>query len=184
MPRNIIEYLREFDAFGLPEHSRITEEQEQAFIERTKKHIASVNKYGKLLGKEYISHDASKLTTLFDGYCYYSFPKDDLTEEEAHALDLVTFLHITQSPHHPEYWTDTNLHGFTRTNTNPHGIIDASKMPEEYLEEMVCDWMAMGDEFGNSALEWFNKVNGKRWFFTLAQQNYICDTIKKLEDLK
>lgn len=158
-----------------------SEEQKQEFITRTKKHIALVNKYGAKIDRDFSNHDASKLTSLLDGYCFYTKPKDELTEAERSAMDAVTLLHITQSPHHPEYWTDSDLTGFTRANPIPNGVIDVRHMPEEYIEEMVCDWAAMGEEFGNTALEWFHLVNGSRWLFTPEQQKFILDTIEKVE---
>ena len=161
-----------------------SEELKQEFIERTKKHIALVNEFASKLGKSYPDHDESKLNPekLLDGYCYFMKPREERTKTEEDALDLVTLIHITNSPHHPEYWTDTDLTGFTRTNYTPHGPIDATDMPEEYLEEMVCDWVSMGKEKGNTAREWFNSVNGVRWIFSMEQQKFIRDTIRKLED--
>lgn len=153
---------------------------EQQFIERTKKHINLVNEFAAKIGKSYPDHDASKLTTLFDGYKYFMIPREELTKEQEDAIDWVTLAHITNSPHHPEYWTNTNLSGFTRVNYTPHGAIDATEMPQEYLEEMVCDWCSMSKEFNNTPMEWFDSVNGKRWIFTEEQQQFICETIDKV----
>lgn len=158
------------------------EELEEKFIKRTKEHIARVNKYAKKLGKSYPDHDASKLTTLLDVYKYFSKPREELTKEEDEALNLATLIHIKTTPHHPEYWTNTDLSGFTRINFTPNGIIDATQMPEEYLLEMVTDWCAMSEEFNNSPYDWFNKVNNVRWLFTPEQQKFILEAIHRCWD--
>lgn len=155
---------------------------EQQFIERTKKHINLVNEFAAKIGKSYPDHDASKLTTLFDGYKYFMIPREELTKEQEDAIDWVTLAHITNSPHHPEYWTNTNLSGFTRVNYTPHGAIDATEMPQEYLEEMVCDWMSVATEMGNSIEDWYNKTVGSRWIFTKEQQDFMLATIEKLKN--
>ena len=96
-------------------------------------------------------------------------------------LDKATLIHIKNAPHHPEYWCDLSLEGFTRKNYTPQGIIDATEMPDEYIAEMVCDWCATGDEKNNSARDWFNSVNGRRWLFSEHQQQYIQELIDKLQ---
>ena len=96
-------------------------------------------------------------------------------------LDIATYIHITQAPHHPEYWTDTDLSGFTRQNPNPNGIIDARDMPVEYLEEMCADWCSCSEEFGtNTPFEWYQQVNGVRWLFSPEQQSFILETLRKM----
>ncbi len=158
-------------------YSELTE----SFVKRTKEHIDRVQKYGAKISCDYNTHDASKLTHLLNGYQLFMKPREELTEEEEVALDVVTYIHIRNSPHHPEYWTSTSLKGFTRVNPTPNGIIDASEMPEAYLQEMCADWCAMSEEFGtNTPFEWFQKVNGIRWYFTTKQQKIITDTLIKM----
>jgi hypothetical protein len=153
----------------------------QQFLERTQKHIESVNEFAAKIGKQYPNHDSSKLVMLLEGYKYFMIPQQDLTEDQKHALDIATLMHIKSAPHHPEYWTSTDLTGFTRTNCCPNGPIDATDMPEEFLEQMVCDWAAMSKEYGkNTPMEWFESVNGKRWIFTSQQQEFIRQTIDKV----
>ena len=158
------------------------EQLKQQFIERTQHHIELVNKYAQRLGLQYPQHDSSKLTLLLDGYCYFCKPKELRTEQENEVLDTVTLIHIKNSPHHPEYWTDTDLTGWTRSNFTPSGPIDCSQMPEECIVEMVCDWHATGEEKGNTCLDWYNKVNGVRWVFTPEQQQLISQLIEELQN--
>lgn len=155
---------------------------EQQFIERTKKHIELVNYFASKLGKQYPNHDSSKLTLLLSGYKYFMIPREQLTAEQTEALDLVTLSHIKNAPHHPEYWTNTDLTGFTRSNCCPNGPIDATQMPQECLEEMICDWMSVGTEMGNNIEDWYNKTVGNRWIFTKQQQDFMLATIEKLKN--
>lgn len=158
----------------------ITEDLVESFKNRTIEHINLVNKYANKLGLSFPNHDSSKLGDLLEPYSL--FMKEDKTQAEEELLDLATLIHIRNASHHPEYWTDTNLEGFKRRSPNPHGIIDATKMPEEALLEMCCDWESVGEQVGNTGISWFNKVNGTRWLFSSEQQNFIRETLKKLEE--
>jgi hypothetical protein len=161
-------------------NSKPSDELKEKFIERTNRHIALVNKYAAKLGLSYPNHDASKLSVLLDGYAFFSKQEEERTEEENMILDIATYIHVTQAPHHPEYWTSTDLSGFTRKNFTPNGIVDATEMPDDALLELCMDWASMSEEFGNSPFEWFNKVNGTRWLFTSEQQKFILDTLEKI----
>lgn len=169
----------------LEQAEKVTIEKEliDKFVKRTKYHIGLVNKYGAKIGREFPDHDNSKLNELKDGYCFIAKPREELSKVEGEILDLSTLIHITNSPHHPEYWTDTELSGFTRKNFTPNGIIDATQMPREFLEELCADWCACSYEFKtNTPFEWFDKVNGKRWKFSYEQQSFILDTLNKMWD--
>ena len=174
--------LNSHELYELTKKLNPSEELKQKFIDRTKQHIKLVNYYAGKIGASFPNHDHSKLDILLDGYCYFSKPKEERTPEEQKVLDLATFIHVTNAPHHPEYWTETDLRGFTRGNFTPNGVVDATEMPEECLLEMVCDWQATGTEKGNSARDWFNQTNGTRWVFSEYQRKFILDLIGKIED--
>ena len=154
----------------------------QQFIARTKKHIYSVNKYANKVGLSFPEHDSSKFTLLLPGYRYMVKPANDRTSQEEELLDMATYIHITQSSHHAEYWAkDKNsIKGFTRANPNPHGVIDCTDMPQECLDEMCADWCATSEEHGNTPFEWFDQVNGVRWYFNQNQQMYIRLMLDKM----
>lgn len=152
----------------------------EKYKERLLNHIKAVNHYAAKLGLEYPYHDKSKLDMLFEPYSLWMKPNK--TEEETKMLDQATLIHIRNAPHHPEYWTDTSLEGFTRQNYTPKGPIDATDMPDECIVEMVCDWQAVAHEKGNTAEEWFKKVNGSRWIFSEHQQYLIKELIKETND--
>ena len=151
------------------------------YLERTNLHINLVNYFANKIGKSYPKHDRSKITMLLPAYRTFKKSEEERTKEEIDALDWATIIHITGASHHPEYWTDTNLSGFTRKNFTPNGPIDATQMSEEAMEEMSADWCAMSFELGkNTPYEWFDKVNGSRWVFTQEQQDFILSTLDKM----
>lgn len=154
----------------------------QKFIARTKKHVDLVNKYAARIGQSYPEHDSSKFTLLLPGYRYMIKPANERTLEETKALDLATYLHITQASHHAEYWTKDKegLKAFTRANPNPTGVIDCTDMPQECIDEMICDWCATAEEKNGNPFDWFESVNGIRWKFNESQQMYIRLLIDKV----
>lgn len=175
------------------------EKYQEKFIERTQKHIDKVNEYAHKIGHTYPHHDYDKLQgELFEpyslsqkydqGYDTYSA----LTEEEKKAYDDATIKHITRNPHHPEYWLRDKhvLDDFTRDN--PPVNLDCTKMTNEALIEMCCDWCAMSEEFGNTPFEWMDKNVGYikyddydppvRWKFNNHQYDFIVETLKELWD--
>lgn len=48
--------------------------------------------------------------------------------------------HVNANKHHPEYWGSINV------------------MPDIYIAEMVCDWLARSQEFGTDVKAWINNV--------------------------
>lgn len=160
----------------------LDEEISVDYLNRLQLHINLVNYFGNKLGKSFLNHDKSKITMLLPAYRIFRKDKEERTKEENDALDMATLIHITGASHHPEYWTDTNMSGFTRESFCPNGVIDTTEMPEEAIDEMLCDWCSMSVEFENSPFDWFNKVNGTRWLFTQEQQQYILNTLHKLWD--
>ena len=108
-------------------------------------------------------------------------PSEERTAAQKAVLNAATLRHILENPHHPEYWTNTRMDGFTRENYTPNGAVDATSMPEIAIIEMVADWCAVSLQKGtNTPFQWFEKVNGSRWIFSDAQQTLIKDLISKM----
>lgn len=157
------------------------EELKNIWIERTLEHINLVNKFAGKVGHMFPDHDKEKLTTLVESYKYYMIPSAKRTEAQKAVLDAATLRHIMYNPHHPEYWTSTDMGGFTRANFTPHGAVDATDMPEIAIVEMVADWCAVAVQKGtNTPFEWFDMVNGSRWKFNEKQQELIKDLMNKM----
>ena len=155
------------------------EDYQKKFDERTHAHIDRVNKYAKKIDRSYPNHDSDKFNELYDGYSLMS--KENVTEEEQKLIDDATFRHVRDNEHHCEHWVDEkDIEGFSRNNPTPHGCLDCSKMPNNALEEMCCDWCAMSEEFNNTPFEWYDKNKDTRWHFNEEQDKFILDTLHKL----
>jgi hypothetical protein len=84
----------------------------------------------------------------------------------AETVKAATRHHVTSNRHHPEFHAD------------PNDMSDAD------LIEMVCDWTAMAQEFGEdggSARGWDDKTIGKRVTFNADKRRFIYDIIEKLD---
>ena len=74
--------------------------------------------------------------------------------------------HLTTNRHHPEYHADPNA------------------MTEVDLIEMVCDWTAMAQEFGQnggSARGWADKTVGPKVAFDGERRRFIYQVIEELD---
>jgi hypothetical protein len=76
--------------------------------------------------------------------------------------------HVQSNRHHPEFHRDPN------------------DMSDVDLIEMVCDWTAMAQEFGEeggSARGWADKTIGKRVGFNADKRRFIYQMIEELDRL-
>ena len=147
-------------------------------IERVRKCLsvmAAVTEYGLELSKRANVHDASKfgpderipyiwLTEFHRCRRYgqsFDYP-DGMADRIRVAIDH----HMTSNRHHPEFHADPN------------------DMSEVDLIEMVCDWTAMSQEFGQdggSARGWADKTIGTRVHFNDDKRRFIYAMIDLLD---
>lgn len=93
----------------------------------------------------------------------FSYPKG-MKERVSRAV----YRHTTTNRHHPEFHADPN------------------DMTDVDLVEMVCDWTAMSQEFGQdggSALGWANKTIGVKLYLNDERREFVYSTISRLDDL-
>jgi hypothetical protein len=179
------------------------DEMKDWFDKRTKKHIERVQSYCKKIEdfdperfKGLIErgevHDQSKYKDPeVDPYIYVTWQykcKDDGKEFECpegmdEEMDKATEHHVKSNAHHPEYHCEKEVGLINRKDRDkpPEEIIDATDMKELDIAEMVADWVAMGQEKGNSAKDWADKNVNKRWKFTDAQKDLIYELIDVCE---
>ena len=183
--------------------------KELFFYHRTLKHIAKVtknvlnvienssipNKYNVdvlILLKNVKDHDRTKFKEpQFSKYVEISWYYYKKFKGENYPLNKVfssnaTILHIISEPHHPEYWDETFLTTPGKFNiSNRDGLpevpVDATKMPNESIIEMVCDWAAVAQERNSSLKDWADKTVSKRWKFTESQVKLIYNLVNFLE---
>jgi hypothetical protein len=157
-----------------------------AFYEqRTHEHIARVARclellaaatpHGEELRERAQSHDASKWSSEERGpYTWLTefhrcrrlglpFTYPDGMEERVRAAIQH---HLHSNRHHPEFHDDPN------------------HMTDVDLMEMVCDWTAMAQEFGEcggSARGWADKTVGVRVHFDETRRDFVYKTIELLD---
>jgi hypothetical protein len=178
------------------------DEKEQFFETRLRKHIATVQKYARKIAvlhpkhkpellKSILEHDASKFLAPERGpYVYISWKYKhkregnpyEMPEGMAEKALEATVHHVKHNTHHAEYYEHSDDDVICRQDRDaPARLIDATKMPIPALLEMVADWMAVGEENGNTCRSWADKNVNIRWKFTDAQKKIIYDTIDKIE---
>ena len=193
-----------------------TQEMIDWFDKRTKKHIHAVQNNWRLLTnskfryifdtydpgytEHILKHDESKfnepeyLPYIFITWKYkmeadgkqYEIPKD-----MKQAVNDATTHHVFTNPHHPVYWDKSKTMEDNVINDKdrdkPTGeIVNATKMPDWAIAEMVCDWKAVSDERNSSLKDWadMNVGKDKRWNFNKEQTKLIYDLIDFFENLK
>ena len=172
-------------------------EKEGYFLERTSNHISRVVENAKVifeydsvrfkdLVEQAYKHDMSKFSKEEVGpyikITHYYMCKakglkaEELSKEEHDEVLDAIFHHLKSNEHHPEYY-DNNA---TRERSNT--IIDAKSMPDLFIAEMLCDWMAMSQEFNNSIHKFSESVVNKKFIFTDKQVNLINELIGVLDN--
>jgi hypothetical protein len=175
---------------------QITQEMKDQYTQRTFKHISLVQKYCGILGVKGIpgiiqrgyQHDLSKLEEpeltpyIFVNWKYRCKDTGDnfsCSKAMEERMTAATEHHIKTNSHHPEFHSDQVEHLINKYDRDAaiDKAIDASKMTDLDIAEMVCDWCGMSEERDNSPREWADKMVGKRWTFTPEQVKTIYDLI-------
>lgn len=189
--------------------SPLEKEMRDWYDERTRRHIELVQKYCKKiadLGDERFEgivergeeHDQSKweepeldpyiLITwrykckddgkdFWDGLLSEGETKEQVEEEMRKATEH----HVKNNRHHPEFHSDQAGQLINEKDRDkPRVLVDATKMGDLDMAEMVADWCGMAEERGNTPKEWADKNVGVRWDFTDGQKDLIYDLIEKI----
>jgi hypothetical protein len=163
-----------------PEMLAFYERRTNEHIERVRRCLtllAEVTDHGEALLERAKVHDASKfgaeerIPYVWLTECHrcqrhgepFKYP-----EGIAEAVKLAIRHHVTTNRHHPQFHADPN------------------DMSDVDVIEMVCDWTAMAQEFGEhggSARGWADKRVGKRVPFNAEKQRLIYHTIEALDRL-
>lgn len=110
------------------------------------------------------SHDKSKLSAEeFVQYRRYFYPTsyENMSKEVKEDMDGAWEHHLENNDHHWQNWT----------KTDPNNVL--------CLLENICDWMAMGYEFGDTAREYYenNKRDIKMPESAIRAMNRIFDAV-------
>ena len=172
------------------------------FKKRTEKHISLVEKYCNKaiefnsefseLKDRIKTHDQTKFKEPeLDPYVYitwkYKCEDDGKDFEECNPpenmedlMHEATLHHIKNNRHHPEYHSNKVSLNKDNRDEIPDEMVDASKMTNLDIAEMVCDWCAVSEERGNTPKSWADKNVNKRWKFTDDQKDLIYEIIKEI----
>lgn len=162
-----------------------TDEMVRFFEQRTWEHIGRVRRCLNLLGEvtpytEQLrqraeTHDLSKFEPAERlGYIwiteYYRHIRRGIKYEYPAGIkplaDAAKHHHYHTNRHHIEF------------HASPADMTDVDLM------ELVCDWTAMAEEYGEanaSALGWARKVLSSRWTFPKEREAFIMETIRLLD---
>lgn len=153
-------------------------------------HIENVKKafykYGELLCNELnldfiemenqiAEHDDSKWSDEeFDLYRKKFFPVDGETISD-YEYNVAWLHHIHNNPHHPEYWV------FYDIDNNKVSVYD---MPDNYIFEMLLDWIAMGMKFNDPCYEYYRRKGKEKLFkqSTRSKVEYLLNKIKEFDN--
>jgi len=92
-----------------------------------------------------INHDKSKLEPEeFEPYRKNFYPvSDEEKENNKRSFQMAVQHHYEHNPHHWNHWVDSE------------GNVE--EMDDIHIIEMICDWMAMGIQYGNTAKQYYEK---------------------------
>ena len=182
--------------------ANITPEMKDWFVKRTNNHISLVQKWCRTL-EEYDpimfkglverseTHDDSKFEEPeMTPYIYTTWQykcKDDGKEfnppqDIKDQMNQATFHHIKNNTHHPESHTEQTQNILNREDRDkpPETLVDATKMKDLDIGEMVADWLAMSDEKKSNPKNWADKNVNIRWKFTDQQKDLIYKLIDEV----
>jgi hypothetical protein len=161
-----------------PEMFVFYERRTNEHIERVRRCLALLAKvtgYEEELAERARAHDASKFgpeervpyVWLTEYHrCRRGGEPFEYPEGVAERVKRAIHHHVTTNRHHPEFHADPN------------------NMSDVDLIEMVCDWTAMAQEFGQdggSARGWADKTIGKRVAFNAEKRRFIYGMIDELD---
>lgn len=120
-------------------------------------------------------HDDSKWSAEeFDLYRakYYPYAGEEAITD--YEFNKAWLHHIHNNPHHPQYWVYYN---------NDKNSVSVYNIPDNYIVEMLCDWIGMGYKFNEPAYDYYDK-EGKNKLFTdntRYKVEYLLNKIKQYD---
>lgn len=118
-------------------------------------------------------HDESKWShEEFDLYRVKFFPEPNEPKISDQEFNIAWLHHIHYNPHHPEHWI------YYDEESNRITVYD---MPDNYIAEMIFDWIAMSYKFNNKVYDWYEK-EGKDKLFTSSTRRKVEYLLNKIKE--
>lgn len=162
-----------------------TDEMVTFFEDRTKEHIARVRRCLELLAQ--VTEQSEELLQRAELHDLSKFEEPErvgyiwITEYYRHIRRGRSFAYpegiqpIADAAKHHHYHTNRHHIEF---HASPADMTDVD------LIELVCDWTAMAQEYGEpnaSAWGWARKVLTTRWKFPTQREQFIMDVVRLLD---
>jgi len=177
-------------------------EMKDWFIKRTDRHVKLVQKYCKKI-EEYNpkmfkglierakTHDESKYKDPeIEPYIYttwsYKCKDDGMDFKPPEGMDekmnKATEHHVKSNLHHPESHCEKKVDLINKTDRDkpPEEMIDATKMKDIDIGEMLADWLSMSEEKSTNPNEWADNNVNVRWKFTNDHRYLIYELIEEI----
>lgn len=154
------------------------------YLRRTQQHIARVRRNLRL----YAAAEGNNLTDLLERADVH----DESKFSEAEFIPYAWLTHKYR-PGNSEFEYPNGVeelikaavdHHYAANDHHPEHYADVNDMSDAALIEMVCDWTAMAQEFGEaggSAKNWADKVIGHKYAFDDAAVTAIYRIINRLD---
>ena len=188
-----MDQTREYDRSELITEAVEANDKVSFFKQRTDSHVNRVKENAKKIVEAYPEfkqllslaekHDASKyLEPEYTPYLDLTWNKFKGIKDTDARTNEATLHHITSNPHHPEYWDKDKANLDPNDRDKSVECLDATRMPDICLAEMVADWQAMSQELNQgNCRAWYDKQKNVRWKFNEHQDQIIDKLIKVFE---
>ena len=141
-------------AFGVLKH--IKKVETNCYVLAKHYHSLGEDDFALELIKRARLHDVSKFNDFELKNLHYPNSAQDFSK----ALQL----HHEKNSHHPEYYNHS------RDLFSEGNVGYAKRMTPVDVAEMVCDWVARGQEFGTSVRDWIENEATKKYSFSMTDE--------------
>ena len=169
---------------------KATQEEIDKFVDYRANHISLGRRDGSVLFNLDLSeHDSDKIACSVDDLNLYALRnamndnKYKPLSKDKVILNNLSGRHAKSQKHHPEYWDDAITVDDFNYETPP--IVNAGRMPDRYLLELVSDWSAVAIKLNKSIFQWYNETctgDNPRFRFTARQRCIIVAGLLKVQN--
>ena len=117
-------------------------------------------------------HDETKFDfNEFISYRNKFFPFSKNSERDESEFQIAWLHHVNNNAHHPAHWA--------LVEDNEIKIFD---MPDIYIIEMLCDWMAMSKYYNSTTLEYWKSESAKKLPMSIYTISKVDEFMKWMQD--